>query len=308
MDFSKLFNLQFMMFAEMAIGYIICRMHILKPSDRSVLSKLVINVLLPASILNAFKMEMTVEVLNSFFQIFIASCGVQLLCTVLAKFAFNKVIPSRKPVMQYATVCSNAGFLGNAVAEGVYGAEGLLFGQIYLIPLRIVMWTAGVSYFASSGRKNNVLKSIITHPCIIACGLGIVRMVLAIPFPAAVDQTLAALGRCATPLIMIFLGMILEEIGFGSMLEKDNLLFALLRLVIIPLIVLGGCMALHLEPLITGLSVVLAAMPAGSTTAVVTEQYNGDVHFAANCVVLTTLLSIALLPVWVIFLNMILGI
>ena len=30
-------------------------------------------------------------------------------------------------IFQYATVCSNAGFLGNPVAEGLYGSLGLLY-------------------------------------------------------------------------------------------------------------------------------------------------------------------------------------
>ncbi len=80
----------------------------------------------------------------------------------------------------------------------------------------------------------------------------------------------------------------------------------MIRLLIIPGIVLFACLLVHPDPVITGLSVLLAAMPAGSTTAVLAEQYHADTEFAANVVVMTTLLSIALLPVWVMFLNAIL--
>ncbi|HCK87219.1 MAG TPA: autotransporter [Erysipelotrichaceae bacterium] len=298
MDLSKLFNLQFMMFAEMAAGYILCKIHILKPSDRSVLSKSVINLFLPASIIGAFNIELTSEILGDFAEILIVSTAIQVFCVILAAVLFNRTDDNKKRILQYATVCSNAGFLGNAVAEGVYGQIGMMYGQIYLIPLRIVMFSAGVSYFEGGQDFKTVIKKIITHPCIIAVVIGLARIGFRIPFPTMVTDTLTSLGRCATPLVMVFLGMILAENGFSTMMTKLNIEFSVLRLVLIPAAVLAGCLLAHIDPMITGLSVLLAAMPAGSTTAVFAEQYHADVRFAADCVVLSTILSIAVLPVW----------
>ena len=42
----------------------------------------------------------------------------------------------------------------------------------------------------------------------------------------------------------------------------------------------------------------LAAMPAGSTTSILAAKYQGDETFAAQCVVLSTLASMAVLPLW----------
>ena len=306
MDLSQLFILQFVMFAEMAAGYYLCAMHVLKPSDRSVLSKMVINVLLPCNIIHSFNIEMNTDVLQKFVQVLLISLGAQLLCTVISRYAYNRLPHDKRSVMQYATVCSNAGFLGNAVAEGVYGAAGLLYCQIYLIPQRIVMWSAGVSYFAEQAEKGSALKTILKHPCIIALEIGLVRMALQIQVPAGIDSFLSGLGRCSTPMVMLFLGMILAEAGLKGMLTKANLFFSFIRLILIPVLVLIPCVLLHLDPMAVGLSVLLAAMPAGTTTAVLAEQYHADVEFAANCIVLTTVLSIALLPVWVYVLNVIL--
>ena len=124
-----------------------------------------------------------------------------------------------------------------------------------------------------------------------------------IPIPEIIDGTLVSLGRCSTPLIMVFLGMILAESGFSSMISVTNLKYAFLRLVFIPVCVLAACLLLHIDPLVTGLSVLLSAMPAASTTAVLAEQYHADVSFAADCVVFSTILSIAVLPVWTLILN-----
>jgi len=306
-ELGPLFRLQFLMFAEMAAGWTLCRTGVLKPKDRKILSALVVNLMLPCNIIAAFDMEMSGDLIKQFMTILIISILIQVLCSIVASHAYNHEQPAVKKVLQYATVCSNSGFLGNAVAECVYGTMGLALGQIYLIPQRIIMWSAGISYFTEGTSRKDVILRILKHPCIIAVELGLLRMIFRIPVPMAVNSVLTSLGRCSTPLIMLFLGMILAETGIGNMITKRNLGFSVIRLVLLPMAVLAGCWLAHIDPVTAGLSVLLTAMPAGSTTAVLAEQYNGDTEFAANCVVLTTLLSIAVLPLWVILLQKLLG-
>ncbi|MBQ3460199.1 MAG: AEC family transporter [Solobacterium sp.] len=304
MHLNELFLLQFMMFAEMIVGYLLCKTGILSPKDRSVFSKAVINVFLPCSIVNSFLTRPDSNVLQDFLTVLLVSVLIQVLCTFLAAILYRHTPENRRPILQYATVCSNAGFLGNAVAEGVYGELGLLYGQIYLIPLRIVMWTAGISYFEGQSDFKSKLMKILTHPCIIAVIIGLCIMLTGITLPAALTRTMSSLGRCSTPLIMVFLGMVLAETGFKGMINKETVRFAVLRLIVIPAAVLLLCLVLRIDSFITGLSVLLAAMPAGSTTSVLAEQYHSDVAFASDIVVFTTIGSILLLPAWVMLLQM----
>lgn len=303
MDLSRLFILQFTMFAEMAAGYVLCKLNILKSSERSVVSRLVVNVFLPCSIVNSFAFELDAKTLQGFVSVLAISCAIQGFCYVLSKILYNRLSHGHRSVLQYSTLCSNAGFLGNAVAQGVYGDIGMAYGQFYLIPVRIMMWSAGISCFAEKSDPKKAIKLILTHPCIISCAIGVVLMALGIQIPAAIKSVLSSLGNCGTPCIMIFLGMIMAEIGFSGMVTKTTVYFSFIRLLLIPACVLAGCILTKNEAMVTGLSTILAAMPAGSTTAVLAQQYHADEKFAANVVVFTTLLSIALLPVWVIFIH-----
>ena len=53
--------------------------------------------------------------------------GIQLACWGLCKLLYRFAPEPRRKVLQYATLCSNAGFMGNPIVEGIYGAQGLLF-------------------------------------------------------------------------------------------------------------------------------------------------------------------------------------
>ena len=97
---------------------------------------------------------------------------VQPLNVLIEKYFFVKTHSRQRSVLQYGTICSNAGFMGSPLIQGLYGLDGLLFASIYLIPQRIVMWSGGVACFTST-KGIEVVKKVITHPCIIAVFIGL---------------------------------------------------------------------------------------------------------------------------------------
>ena len=47
------------------------------------------------------------------------------------KIVYRKEAIGRRKCLEYGTICSNAGFLGNPIAEGVFGAEGLVLASFF---------------------------------------------------------------------------------------------------------------------------------------------------------------------------------
>lgn len=298
MNFTDLFNLQIMMFIMMGIGFFLRKKDIITTPGKLVLTDLVIDLILPCNIISAFCMDFSKEILMQGLAILIISCLNQVMCVILAYTLYRKFPKEQKMVLQYGTICSNAGFLGNPVAQGIYGPIGLLYASIYLIPQRIIMWSAGVSFFTESPNKKTLAKKVLTHPCIVAVLIGIVLMVSQIQLPVFLGNTIDNIGDCTTAIVMILIGAILAEADIKTMVTKTTAGYSLLRLIIIPVIVLIGCKLAGMSALVTGLSTILAAMPAGTTTVILAVKYNGDEEFATKCVVLTTVLSMIMIPIW----------
>lgn len=299
MNLKSLIDLQAVMFLEMAAGYIIRRFNIVKGESKKVLTSLIVYVALPCNIVKAFMISMTPEIIKQGAIMLIASVVIQIVLAIAAAYCYNWLPAKKKMVFQYATVASNSGILGNTIAGEVYGSLGLLYSALYVIPQRIVMWSAGLSYFTEAPDAKTVFKKIMKHPCIIAVWLGLIIMITQVQFPLFLVSTIQGLGNMTSPLTMMFLGISLAENGFRTLVTKYTCLYSVIRLVIIPAVVMVCCYVVHMEKTAAGVAVVLAAMPAASMTAVVASQYNGDVEFAADVVVLSTILSIMLLPVWV---------
>ena len=91
-----------------------------------------------------------------------------------------------KKVLQYATIVSNAGILGNAIAEGIFGDLGIMYAAVYTIPTRIFMWSVDSTYFTEASTKKELLKKVVTHPCIIGIFTGMVPLVSQFQLPGFV--------------------------------------------------------------------------------------------------------------------------
>lgn len=303
MDFSGLFEMQGMLFLVMILGLVLRRTGIVQESGKSLLTDLVINVTLPASILKSFQMEFNRQILNSCLVICVVAVLIQVGSYLLGMILYPGFPDNRKKVLQYATICSNAGILGNPIAEGIFGGLGLLYASIYVIPQRVFMWSVGLTYFTEAPDKKTLAKKVLSHPCIVSVFIGFILMVWQIPLPGFLNLTVKTVANANTFLAMMLVGTILAEVPVRQLPNKATLYYSFVRLVLVPLLVFAGCRLGQVDSLVTGVSVVLSGMPAASVTAVMASKYGKDEIFATKCVVLTTLLSMLTVPVWCIFLG-----
>mgnify|MGYP005758983213 CR=1 FL=1 len=296
--YTELFELMGMMFLMMLAGWLLQSRGLITEQGRKSLTNIILYAVLPCNIVNAFRMETGEGFWEGMAQTLAAAAVVQILCVALASFLYRRMPKKERQVYQYATVCSNAGFMGNPLAQGVFGDQGLLYASVFLIPLRIVMWTAGVSYFTDSADKSDAVKKVLIHPCMIAVYIGLAIMLFSLPVPGVIERTLAAFSSCCTGMTMLYIGTILAGVDLKSLCSRRQIYFAAVRLILIPCIVYLFCLVLRTEQLVRGVCVLLSAMPAGSTASLLAGKYGADEGTAAKCVVFTTLLSAAAIPVW----------
>ena len=252
-------------------------------------------------------MEFSWDVLKSSASILVISLALQIGCVVLCALGYNWLPFAKRSVYQYGTVCSNGAFLGSALVDGIWGSSGLLLSSIYLIPQRVQC--VGGRELLSAGRKARFQRGDagrpqgcaaenIHPPCILAVVVGMVLMASQLPLPGFLGRTVKSLSNCNMGVSMILIGAIIGSSRMGKLWDKDCFLYCLIRLGLIPAAVLLGCRLCGAESLVTGVSVVLAAMPMGGVTAVLAEKYGGDSAFASKCVAVSTVLSLITTPLW----------
>lgn len=296
--FTDLLNLEGLMFLCALCGIIMTRKKILPEKSREILTDLVMNLILPANIIHSFEVEFNLTILQKFAVILMIATAAQLISMICANTFWNKQPENLRAVLQYGTQVSNAGFLGIPVTEGVLGSEGLMYGSVFLIPQRIVMWTAGIAYFTKSADWKDTFKKLAKNPCIVAVYIGFFLMLTQLRLPDMLENTLVKLGACTTPLTSILIGIMVADVDYRTLVSPMIFLLTAVRQLVLPALVYLGCRLLHIDPLLTGVSVLLVGMPVGSTTPILAAKYGGDYVFAGKCVILSTVLSLFTVPLW----------
>ena len=158
---EKILTLQVTIFLLVAAGFAVKRLGMIGPQGQKNMNDLVIYVILPCNILHAFMSSPVEGRLGYYLEVLLISIGIQVFCVLYGRIAFREEPEGRNKCLRYGTICSNAGFLGNPIAEGIYGAEGLVLASIYLIPQRIMMWTSGLAVFSGTTDRKAAIKKVL---------------------------------------------------------------------------------------------------------------------------------------------------
>ena len=120
--------------------------------------------------------------------------------------------------------------------------------------------------------------------------------------PGFLEQTISGISGSNTPLSMMLVGMLLAEINPKGLFKKDLAFYTLVRLIVIPAVILLITAKLPIDPMLRGITVIIAGMPAPITTALLSAKYGGDEKYATGMIFLSTITSLFTLPIWCLFL------
>lgn len=298
--FRNMVNAQLVLFVYLAAGMYCFKRGLIDTDMKKKLVDFILKVTLPCMIFNSFNKPLTADVLKKTAMAFLVALCIALLSYLCGKVLYNRYPSDRKSILQYCTLVNNSGFLGMPMVSSVYGSDGLLYASIFIIPNRIMMWTAGLSLFTVSDFKSKC-KNIFLNPCIITVFLGLIRRLFNLPFPAFLDTAIANIGAITSPLSMMVIGTMLVGISWKTLLEPSIFYLAFVRLVGLPVIALILMNLLHFDPMLTGVSLILTGMPAGSTSALLASKYGADEDYASRCIITTTLMSLITVPILMLF-------
>lgn len=299
MVFHNMVTLQLMMFLLIGIGFLVRRKGIIGGSTRKELVDFCLYVTLPFNIFHSFQMEWEQGMLTELAEVLLLSAGYNLISIAVSFLCYRKITSDRQKPLRYGTIVSNGGFLGNPVVEGVYGTQGLFYASVFMLPVRIVMWSVGTSCFLKDKvNPGSVVKKVLTHPCIVSIYLGLAVMISGLKFPAFLDNTISGVSACNTPLSMMLVGMMLAEMNPRGIFDKTMLSYTFIRLAVIPAIIFALTVWMPIPPILRGTGVIIAGMPAPVTTALLSSKYGGDETYATGMIFFSTVMSLFTLPLW----------
>lgn len=250
--------------------------------------------------------------------VFLLSMAAHGLFTLVALLLFRGAEDAKRRMLRLMTVFANAAFMGIPLIDAILGAEATIYASIYNISFNLFLWSLGV-YLCTARRDEDGDGTpdgeekpryrisplrILFHPVILASFLGVALLALGVGqhLPELVTDSLTMLKNLVAPLSMVVIGLRIADISFrGAFRDKYLYLFLGLRHAILPLAVLAVMKLLTLVGVPLGetatmVILLLAATPAATSATMFAEKYDCDAVYTSRAVIISTLLSIATMP------------
>ncbi len=282
------------MFLLAGIGFLLFRCGKITREGSRTIGNILIYVSLPAVIINGFLVERTAEHVSGLLWSAAASLVLLLMSVLVSHFVFRK-----DPIGAFASSFSNPGFFGIPLVIAALGEGAVFYAAPFIALLNIGQWTYGVSRLNGQPVLQGLQpKKLIRAPFVIALLIGIALFAAQLPLPEIISGGLRTVAGLNTPLAMFTVGIYLAQTDLPGMLKRRSLgLISVVRLLVIPLIALLLLWILpeSLHEMRTAL-LICAACPVGSNVAVYAQLYGKDYPYAVATVVLSTVLSLATIP------------
>jgi malonate transporter and related proteins len=205
---------------------------------------------------------------------------------------------------------TNTGFVALPILHSIYGQPAVLPAAVATVFVAAVMFPLAVVLLESEQSEKHgriahpltLMKQIVLNPMVLSTLIGLGWAIVGLPIPAPLAAYLNIFAAALTPCALFAIGLGLSVEGITSNLTA-SIVLTVVKLLIMPLIVYGLCVATGLNPLYTIAAVICAAVPTAKTTFILAGEYKVEEELVAATVSITTVLSVATLLGWLYFLR-----
>lgn len=290
-----------MLFTCILIGYLLNKKKITPPETVRVLSKLEINVLLPAMCFDTFMEYCTVSSVKANYQLILSCAGILAVAIPLAIWLSRYFTrePYQRCIYQYALAFGNYGFMGNAIMQVMFGEEMLYLYLLFTLPMMVAGYTWGAMILTPKDKRSGGFLKKLLNPTIAGILLGALLGLTGGRgyVPAFVSTAAGSLSACMGPMAMVLTGYVIGNYDLGGLLKNKKVYAAtFLRLFILPGLFVGGLLLLGAGETDLVMALFAFATPLGMNTVVFPAAYGGETHTGASMAVISHTLSIVTIP------------
>jgi predicted permease len=295
------------LFAVILLGYVLRKTGFLSAAAVGEFNKFIYYIALPVTIIiEMFNVQVKdatrLDLLIGYPLIVILTASVALLLTA-------KIGPARRGAFAQISYRGNLAYFGLPIVSMAIGPASLGYvaviigvGLIINTTLSIVLLTLNSQSARPVSFRGHIL-SIIRNPLIISVAVGLAASLGGLKLPPVMTQTLGLIGQTSLPVVLIVVGFSLSFNGMRRGLGL-NLLGALLKLIIMPLIAVAVVTGIFGERgMARDVVVLMSAMPSAAIAQSFARQFGADEALTAASISLNNVLCMITVPIWILLLQ-----
>lgn len=300
MEISIIISQMIQLFLILFLGYFLFKIGLFNKDMNQRLTKLLLNVTLPATILNSVLSQTEHLPENSVLMTFVIAI-IMYLALPFISFLLVKILRLPKDdqgMYIFMSTYGNIGFMGFPVIEAVFGTEAIFYAAIFNILFHISCFSAGIwmIHYGTSQKASMNWRKLISPSTVFSVAAVIIYL-LDLHFPSVLSDTVHTVGVITTPLAMMLIGSTLATMNMREIFGDRHVYpFAAVRQFILPLLLWPLLSGLITDPYLLGITFVLFIMPVANTSVLFATEYHGNEQLAAKTVFITTIMTVITVP------------
>lgn len=291
---SLMFDQIIMMFIIMLAGLFLRKKGVFTDDVIKGMNRTLLMVTNPAMLIMVTQKEYRPDLMEGFAQVIIIGITAMSLCSVIMFALYARGDRQKyRPVAAMLSAMPNAGYMGLPIITAVYGPDGALLLAAYIIAFNLVSWTLSTAMFTGFSVKS--LKGL-WNPGFVFTIIGTLFYMLRVALPAPLLTTVNTLGAVNTPMSLLLMGARMDALRPKQLINRHLWIPCVIKLIALPAATILACRLTGVSGLAMGVAVISTAMPSAAFCQMFAERYDREITYASTGVSLTTILSMATLP------------
>ena len=284
-----------------AVGFAADRLHIFGQDTARRSNDILFYIITPVVIIQSFmNMEFDIKTASSWGIAFLCMAGT-LAVGIFIVIPFFRNGDKNAPIFKYAVSYGNMGYMALPLCHAMLGDEGVFYCSAGVVAFNILSFTHGIWVMTKGEKKGKFNpKLLLLNPGVISVIIGLPLFIFNIDPPSVIQSAVGYIADLNTPLAMLFFGTYIANTDLKTMFrEKSNYLVLLLKLVALPLIMLGIFKLFGIGGTMLTACIISASVPSANNTVMFSAKYGKDTGTASKIVALCSLVSILTIPIMV---------
>ena len=213
----------------------------------------------------------------------------------LASFAGVAAVALRVAGLPYHSylapaIFGNTGNMGLPVCLFAFGDVGLALGVCIYATNTLVQYTGGLWLWSGGLSAAQLLRTPLAYAAVLAA----IVLTAGIPVPVTIERTTGLLGDFTIPLMSFTLGVTLGRLAIVDL--RKAAILSVLRMGVGLAVGVALAESFGLEGAARGVVILQCSMPIAVINYLLAERYEREATEVASAIVLSTLISLATLP------------
>ena len=290
------------LFLMLIIGYLAKKIKILKAEHSKILNSVILNITLPAFVINAILNKQLT------FGMFLTPVVVYavIIATIIISYIICKIL-KYSPKLTFAVMLTasfaNTGFLGYPIISALFNNNPQALPTAVIVDqlgMQLLLYISTPIIAALIVKEQNQEKfSYKTFLNIFKSPVLVVSIIVIIfnniHLPDFLMQTFKHLSGVTVPLVMISIGLQIKPSETPKYVIPVIIVF-ILKMILQPIFMHYGMNLIIQEKFITDIATIQMGLSPAMVTSILIDKYKGDTNFACAAIFICTLLTVIFVP------------